>query len=72
VAKSVNLKFRHRDRRPRPGKPDGPEVLPEESPHGCYEGFVYLGELVVGDDGLEVEVYTAVPCRRCNATSETL
>jgi hypothetical protein len=20
-----------------------PEVLPDETPHGCYEGFVYIG-----------------------------
>ena len=34
-------------------------------PHACYEGVVYIGHLVVGDDGAEVEVIEAVPCRRC-------
>jgi hypothetical protein len=25
-------------------RPNSPEVLPdEEAPHGCYEGFVYIG-----------------------------
>jgi hypothetical protein len=33
--------------------------------HACYEGVVYIGHLVVGDDGEEVEVIEAVPCRRC-------
>jgi hypothetical protein len=36
-----------------------------ERPHTCYEGVVYVGHLVVGDDGEEVEVVEAVPCRRC-------
>jgi hypothetical protein len=34
-------------------------------PHACYEGVVFIGYLVVGDDGEEVEVIEAVPCRRC-------
>ena len=33
--------------------------------HACYEGFVYIGHLVVAEDGEEVEVFDAVPCRRC-------
>jgi hypothetical protein len=37
----------------------------EESPHACLEGVVYIGYLVVDDDGNEVEVFEAVPCRRC-------
>jgi hypothetical protein len=37
-----------------------------ERPHACLEGFVYIGCLVVGDDGEEVEVVEAVPCRRCS------
>jgi hypothetical protein len=36
-----------------------------ERPHACYEGVVYVGRLVVCDDGEEVEVVDAVPCRRC-------
>jgi hypothetical protein len=31
----------------------------------CYEGVVYLGELVAGEDGEEVEQIEAVPCKRC-------
>jgi hypothetical protein len=34
-------------------------------PHACYEGIVYIGHLVVGDDGEEAEVIEAVPCHRC-------
>jgi hypothetical protein len=37
-----------------------------ERPHACYEGVVYIGHLVE-KDGEEVEVFEAVPCRRCNA-----
>ncbi len=33
----------------------------------CIDGLVYLGELVIGDDGEEVEVIEAVPCRRCGS-----
>lgn len=37
----------------------------EAKPHGCYRGFVYIGHMVEGEDGEEVEVFEAVPCRRC-------
>jgi hypothetical protein len=37
-----------------------------ERPHACYEGVVYIGHGVVGDDGEEVEVFEAVPCCRCS------
>ena len=36
-----------------------------ERPHVCLDGTVFVGHLVVGDDGEEVEVVDAVPCRRC-------
>ena len=36
-----------------------------EAPHACYEGLVFIGHLVEGEDGEEVEVFEAVPCRRC-------
>ena len=36
-----------------------------ERPHACTNGIVYVGHLVVGEDGEEVEVFEAVPCRRC-------
>jgi hypothetical protein len=36
-----------------------------ERPHGCYEGVVYLGQLVIGEDGEEEETVHPVLCRRC-------
>jgi len=37
----------------------------DQPPHACYQDVVFIGRLVVGDDGEEVEVFDAVPCRRC-------
>ncbi len=37
----------------------------EATPHGCIAGVVYIGHLLEGEDGDEVEVFEAVPCRRC-------
>ena len=37
----------------------------DQGPHPCYQGLVFIGRLVVGDDGEEVEVFESVPCRRC-------
>jgi hypothetical protein len=38
----------------------------DHHPHACYEGVVYIGHLVESEaDGEEVEVFEAVPCRRC-------
>ena len=34
-------------------------------PCACMNGTVFIGHLVVGDDGEEVEVIEAVPCRHC-------
>ncbi len=31
----------------------------------CYGGYHYIGHMVEGEDGEEVEVITAVLCRRC-------
>ena len=39
--------------------------LQDERPHACNDGVVYIGHLIVGEDGEEVEVIEAVPCRRC-------
>jgi hypothetical protein len=36
-------------------------------PHGCYDGLVYISRLETTEEGEEVEVVEAVPCRRCNA-----
>jgi hypothetical protein len=46
-----------------------PAVLPDEAPHGCYEGFVYIGHIVEDENGEPVEVIERVPCRRCRAES---
>jgi hypothetical protein len=40
-------------------------------PHGCYEGFVYIGHISEDEDGEPQEVIERVPCRRCD-TSEDL
>ena len=39
----------------------------EEVPHGCYRGLVFIGHIVVAEDGEEVEVFSAFPCKRCAA-----
>jgi hypothetical protein len=41
-----------------------PSTEEQDHPHACYEGVVYIGRLVE-EDGEEVEVIEAVPCRRC-------
>jgi len=41
-----------------------PHPSTEERPHGCYDGLVFIGHFVE-EDGEEVEVIEAVPCRRC-------
>jgi len=45
-------------------RPDDQGTL--EPPHGCIDGVVYVGHMVEGEDGEEVEVVEAVPCRRCD------
>lgn len=45
---------------------DRPEVLADhERPHGCYEGWVYLGFEGEDENGEHVEEIERVPCRRC-------
>jgi hypothetical protein len=47
-----------------------PEKVPaatEESPHGCYDGWVYMGFEGEDESGEHVEVIERVPCRRCHA-----
>ena len=36
---------------------------------GCLGGYHYIGHMVEGEDGEEVETYEAVPCRRCSGNS---
>ena len=43
--------------------------LERDAPCSCYGGYHYIGHMVEGEDGDEVEVYTAVPCRRCLGNS---
>jgi hypothetical protein len=31
----------------------------------CYRGLVYIGRLELTEEGEEIEVIEAVPCRRC-------
>ncbi len=51
---------------------DRPEVLSDETPHGCYEGWVYLGFEGEDENGEHVEEIERVPCRRCHAGAESL
>ena len=37
---------------------------------GCYDGYHYLGHMVDGGSGEEVEVVEGVPCRRCSPRRE--
>ena len=37
-------------------------------PCACLSGTVFIGHLVVGEDGEELEVFEAVSCKRCAAT----
>ena len=37
-----------------------------ETPHGCYEGWVYLGFEGEDENGEYVEEIERVPCRRCH------
>jgi hypothetical protein len=39
-------------------------------PHACTNGWIFVGHLVLGDAGEEVEVVESVPCRRCPAKEE--
>ena len=36
-----------------------------ETPHGCYDGWVYLGFEGEDENGEHVEEIERVPCRRC-------
>ncbi len=38
-----------------------------EAPHGCIVGVVYIGEMIIGDDGEVEEVLHPVLCCRCAA-----
>ncbi len=38
-----------------------------ETPHGCIDGWVYLGFEGEDENGEHVEEIERVPCRRCRA-----
>jgi hypothetical protein len=44
-----------------------PEVVSDEVPHGCYEGFIYIGHITEDENGEPQEVIERVPCRSCRA-----
>jgi hypothetical protein len=39
---------------------------PASAAHACIDGYVFIGRMTLGEDGEEVEVIEAVPCRRCS------
>jgi hypothetical protein len=39
----------------------------DETPHACWEGWVYMGFEVEDENGEHVEVVDRLPCRRCRA-----
>ena len=39
----------------------------DETSHGCFDGWIYLGFEGEDLDGNPVEVIERVPCRKCNA-----
>ena len=38
-----------------------------ESPHGCIEGWVYMGFEGEDENGEHVELIERVPCKRCHS-----
>jgi hypothetical protein len=46
---------------------DPPRVpaITEETPHACYNGWVFLGYEAEDEYGEHVEVIERMPCRRC-------
>ena len=49
-----------------------PEVpTDQETPHGCIDGWMYLGFEGEDENGEHVEEMERVPCRCCNAVSES-
>ena len=48
--------------------PGHPSPTDQETPHGCIDGFVYLGFEGEDENGEYVEEIERVPCRRCNVS----
>jgi len=54
------------DGRTRAGDPFSSFVPPQDHPHGCVDGLVFLTYTVFDEAvGEEVERVEALPCRRC-------
>jgi hypothetical protein len=50
----------------RPAHPSTEEHDPQDHPHACLNGYVFLGYTAVDEEtGEEVERVEALPCRRC-------
>jgi hypothetical protein len=46
--------------------PEGIAPTPDETPHACMGGWVFLGFEGEDENGEHVEVIERVPCRRCH------
>ena len=42
----------------------------DETPHGCYEGWVYIDFEGENENGENVEEIERVPCRRCRTSDQ--
>jgi hypothetical protein len=49
--------------------PTVPAPSPDERPHACMGGWVFLGFEGEDENGEHVEVTERVPCRRCRPES---
>jgi hypothetical protein len=47
------------------GDPFHPAPHDQDHPHVCLDGKIFIGHIVAGDDGEEIEIIEVVPCRRC-------
>ena len=47
-----------------------PEVISDDTPHGCFEGWVFLGFEGEDENGAPTEEIERVPCRRCHALED--
>jgi len=51
--------------------PAHPSTEEHDPPHACIDGVVYIAHLLEDPGtGGEVEVFEAIPCRRCAAQGE--
>ena len=45
-----------------------PSTESEAGPCACLDGWVWIGQMVEGEDGEEVEEYAMYLCRRCHGS----